>query len=113
MHNKFAQKFLSIGVSVSLMLAMAPNNGAFAADELTVFTDSAYANHWGRSDLRAYLNNMTKTNNTLPIDSTVEGTNAANYPSQFSDKEYDLVQLFTYSTNVLDYSQEAEIVVHK
>ena len=80
-----------------MMLAMVPNNGAFAA-EPTTFVTTAFANHWGRSDLRAYLNNVTKSANTLPINSTTSGSNAANYPSQFSDAEYGLVQPFTYST---------------
>ena len=80
-----------------MMLAMVPNNGAFAA-EPTTFVTTAFANHWGLSDLRAYLNNVTKSANTLPINSTTSGSNAANYPSQFSDAEYGLVQPFTYST---------------
>ena len=96
-HNKIIPKILSLSVSASLMLAMVPNNGAFAA-EPTTFVTTAFANHWGRSDLRAYLNNVTKSANTLPINSTTSGSNAANYPSQFSDAEYGLVQPFTYST---------------
>lgn len=106
-HNKIIPKILSLSVSASLMLAMVPNNGAFAA-EPTTFVTSAYANHWGRSDLRAYLNNVEKTNNTLPINSTNSGSNAANYPSQFSKAEYGLVQPFAYSTNVLDGPADAE-----
>ena len=81
-----------------MMLAMVPNNGVFAA-EPDKFVTSANANHWGRSYLRAHLNNVTKSDdNTLPINSTTSGSNAANYPSQFSDAEYGLVQPFTYST---------------
>ena len=80
-----------------MMLAMVPNNGVFAA-EPDKFVTSANANHWGRSYLRAYLNNVTKSANTLPINSTTSGSNAENYPSQFSDAEYGLVQPFTYST---------------
>ena len=106
-HNKIIPKILSLSVSASLMLAMVPNNGAFAA-EPTTFVTTAFANHWGRSDLRAYLNNVEKTNNTLPINSTNSGSNAANYPSQFSKAEYGLVQPFTYSTNVLDGSANAD-----
>ena len=108
-HNKIIPKILSLSVSASLMLAMVPNNGAFAA-EPTKFVTTAKANHWGRSDLRAYLNNVTKSNNTLPINSTTSGSNAANYPSQFSDAEYGLVQPFTYATNVLNRNEEATAV---
>ena len=106
-HNKIISKILSLSVSASLMLAMVPNNGAFA-EEPDKFVTTAFANHWGRSDLRAYLNNVEKTNNTLPINSTNSGSNAANYPSQFSKAEYGLVQPFTYSTNVLDGPADAE-----
>ena len=97
-HNKIVKNLLSLGASASMMLAMVPNNGVFAA-EPDKFVTSANANHWGRSYLRAHLNNVTKSDdNTLPINSTTSGSNAANYPSQFSDAEYGLVQPFTYST---------------
>ena len=108
-HNKIIPKILSLSVSASLMLAMVPNNGAFA-EEPDKFVTTAFANHWGRSDLRAYLNNVTKSANTLPINSTTSGSNAANYPSQFSDAEYGLVQPFTYATNVLNGNEEATAV---
>ena len=102
--HQFAQKLLSLGVSVSLMAATVPQM-AWAA-EPTTFVASAKANHWGRSDLRAYLNNVTKTDNTLPIYTTSAG-NGANYPSQFSAAEFGLVEPFTYSTNVRDSSGNA------
>ena len=107
--SNLAQKLLSMAVSLSLMLATVPNNNAYA-DGPGFFYEAAYANHWGRSDLRAYLNNVEKTNNTLPINSTNSGSNAANYPSQFSKAEYGLVQPFKYSTNVLNRNEEATAV---
>lgn len=64
---------------------------------------SANANHWGRSDLRAYLNNAAKTDGTLPLD-TMSADNGANYPWCFSDGEYALVQPWTYGTAVYDTS---------
>ena len=108
-HNKIIPKILSLSVSASLMLATVPNNNAYA-DGPGFFYEAAYANHWGRSDLRAYLNNVTKSDNTLPINSTNSGSNAANYPSQFSDAEYGLVQPFTYATNALNSNEEATAV---
>ena len=108
-HNKIIPKILSLSVSASLMLATVPNNNAYA-DGPGFFYEAAYANHWGRSDLRAYLNNVTKSDNTLPINSTTSGSNAANYPSQFSDAEYGLVQPFKYATNVLNSNEEATAV---
>ena len=106
--SNLAQKLLSMAVSLSLMLTV-PNNNAYA-DGPGFFYEAAYANHWGRSDLRAYLNNVTKSDNTLPINSTTSGSNAANYPSQFSDAEYGLVQPFKYATNVLNSNEEATAV---
>lgn len=109
-HNKIIPKILSLSVSASLMLAMVPNNGAFAA-EPTTFVTSAKANHWGRSDLRAYMNGVEKNDKTLPLNTTHnERQQSGYYESQFSDAEYGLVQPFTYATNVLNRNEEATAV---
>ena len=109
-HNKIIPKILSLSVSASLMLAMVPNNGAFAA-EPTTFVTTAYANHWGRSDLRAYMNGVEKNDKTLPLNTTHnERQQSGYYESQFSDAEYGLVQPFTYATNVLNRNEEATAV---
>lgn len=108
-HNKIIPKILSLSVSASLMLAMVPNNGVFAA-EPDKFVTSANANHWGRSDLRAYLNNGLAatvaedgfvSEKNYGIDSTkgdYKSDNKSGYAHMFSDTEYGLVQPFTYST---------------
>lgn len=119
-HNKIIPKILSLSVSASLMLAMVPNNGAFAA-EPTTFVTSAFANHWGRSDLRAYLNNGLATvaengsvsNKNYGLNSTegeCNSNNTSGFAKQFSNAEYELVQPFTYSTNVLNRNEEATAV---
>lgn len=100
------KKYVSAIVSLTLVLGMAAGNLAHAA-EPTTFVSTAYGNHWGRSDLRAYLNNATKTNSTLPIDTATSGSNNANFPAKFSNAEFGLVQPFTYQTNVLDRSENA------
>ncbi len=104
--NNIVQKCLSFAVSLALMLGVAPGNLAQAA-EPTTFVSTAKANHWGRSDLRAYLNNATKSDNTLPIDTATGGTRSGNFPAKFSEAEFALVQPFTYQTNVLDSSANA------
>ena len=109
--NRIAQKCLSVALILALAVGMMPGRQAQAV-EPTVFTASTYANHWGRSDLRAYLNNATKTNGTLPIDTTIDGTNSANFPAKFSDAEFGVVQPFTYKTNVLDRNKNA-VAVYK
>ena len=108
-HNKIVKNLLSLGASASMMLAMVPNNGVFAA-EPDKFVTSANANHWGRSDLRAYLNNGLAatvaedgfvSEKNYGIDSTkgdYKSDNKSGYAHMFSDTEYGLVQPFTYST---------------
>ena len=119
-HNKIIPKILSLSVSASLMLAMVPNNGAFAA-EPTTFVTTAFANHWGRSDLRAYLNNGLATvaengsvsNKKYGLNSTegeCNSNNTSGFAKQFSDAEYGLVQPFKYATNVLNSNEEATAV---
>lgn len=108
-HNKIVKNLLSLGASASMMLAMVPNNGVFAA-EPDKFVTSANANHWGRSDLRAYLNNGLAatvaedgfvSEKNYGIDSTkgdYKSDNKSGYAHMFSDTEYGLVQPFTYIT---------------
>lgn len=79
---------------------MVPGKLAQAVEPI-VFTASAYANHWGRCDERAYLNNATKTNNTLPLDTTIDGTNSGNFPAKFSAPEFARVVPFTCQTKLL------------
>ena len=104
--KKTAKNLLAVGLCVSLASSMISPT-AWAYDESPTFVTAAKANHWGRSDMRAYLNNVTKTNGTLPVDSTTSGSNSANYPSQFSNREYDLVQAQKCTTNVLDTNAAA------
>ena len=99
--NSFTKQLLSIVTCMALILTMLPLSTltAFAQYE-PKFINSDKANHWGRSNLRAYLNNAEKIDNTLRLDSS-SYDNSAGYPSQFSNAEIALVQPYTYSTNVL------------
>lgn len=78
------------------------------------FVTSAYANHWGRSDLRAYLNGVDKQRigAALPLDTTKNHSQRTSgfYESQFAATEYALIQPFTYATNVLDQNNDAASV---
>ena len=85
-----------------MMISMVPKIGAYT-EVSTEFITSAKPNHWGRSDLRAYLNGVEKINFTLPFDTThSEKQSNGYYESQFTNNEYSLIQPFTYSTNILD-----------
>ena len=98
---KTKRRFFSLLLAICLAAGLVPAT-AFAAEPGS-FVTSANANHWGRSDLRAYLNNAAKADGTLPLD-TMSANNGANYPSCFSDGEYALVQPWTYGTAVYDAS---------
>ncbi|MFR1179048.1 MAG: hypothetical protein ACLSDH_03180, partial [Bacilli bacterium] len=55
------------------------------------------------------MNGVKKEDNTLPLDTTHnERQQSGYYESQFSNAEYELVQPFTYATNVLDGSANAD-----
>ena len=99
---KIKRRFLSLLLAICLVAGLVPAT-VFAAEPES-FVTSANANHWGRSDLRAYLNNAAKTDGTLQLD-TMSANNGANYPSCFSEGEYALVQPWTYGTAVYDASQ--------
>ena len=98
---KTKRRFFSLLLAICLAAGLVPAT-AFAAEPGS-FVTSANANHWGRSDLRAYLNNAEKTDGTLPLD-TMSANNGAKYPLFFSDGEYALVQPWTYGTAVYDTS---------
>ena len=83
--RNYLKKGIALLLSSVMIVGLIPITSLGAGQD--VFTSSAYANHWGRSDLRAYLNGVTKTNSTLPIDTATDGTNAEGYASQFSDAE--------------------------
>ena len=66
------------------------------------FITAADPNHWGRSDLRSYLNGTEKIGNTLPLDTSHEEREETGYyESQFSDEEYELVLPYAYSNNLI------------
>ena len=96
------RRFFSLLLAICLVAGFVPAT-VFAAEPES-FVTSANANHWGRSDLRAYLNNAAKTDGTLPLD-TMSADNDAKYPWCFSDEEYALVQPWTYGTAVYDTSR--------
>ena len=85
LYKNFAQKLLAASLCAAVVLLGTPVT-AFAEGEPDKFITAATANHWGRSNLRAYLNGVKKVDNTLPIDTTTSGSNATDYASQFSDK---------------------------
>ena len=115
LHKNFAKKFLATSLCAAVVLLGAtaalfstPAVTSAGTNEPTAFITSAKANHWGRSDLRKYLNGVEKVDNTLQLDTThTERKTSGYYESQFSDAEYTLVQPFTYSTNVLNSESEA------
>jgi len=87
---------IAVMLSVPLLITLPA-----AADNTapTYFTSAEYASHWGRSDLRAYLNGAEKLLDTLPVSTEhTERQEIGYYESYFSDAEYALIQPFTYET---------------
>lgn len=101
-------KLVALAAAAVVAISVVPAPALAAAPD--TFVTSAYANHWGRSDLRAYLNGYTKTDDTAPLDSTAAGSNSKGYATQFSEREYERIQPVTYSTNVLDRNGNATSV---
>ena len=101
-------KLVALAAAAVVAISVVPAPALAAAPD--TFVTSAYASHWGRSDLRAYLNGYTKTDDTAPLDSTAAGSNSNGYAAQFSESEYARIQPVTYSTNVLDANGDATSV---
>ncbi|MBR5336680.1 MAG: hypothetical protein IK152_01720, partial [Lachnospiraceae bacterium] len=74
-----------------------------AQGELSV-TD-AFCNQWARSDLRAWMNGLTKENGNMPIDGSNGTKNASNFLNSFTDAELSLFQPKTVITNVFNDSK--------
>ena len=94
-------KLAALAAAAAIAASSVPVPALAAAPE--TFVTSANANHWGRSDLRAYLTGYTKTDDTAPLDST-GASNSSGYAALFSSSEYARIQPVTHSTNVLDAS---------
>lgn len=101
-------KLVALAAAAVVAISVVPAPALAAAPD--TFVTSANANHWGRSDLRAYLNGYTKTSLTGPLNSTTTGGNSNGYAAQFSKSEYARIQPVTYSTNVLDADGDAASV---
>ena len=63
-----------------------------------------YANQWARSDLRAWLNGLTKTDNNLPVDGSNGTKSSDNFLNCFTDAELALFEPQTVTTNVFNDS---------
>ena len=94
-------------ISIAIIFCMIAGFAAIpvAADERHPehFIAASEPNHWGRSDLRSYLNGTKKISNTLPFDTTKnDRIEEGYYESQFSDDEYRIVLPYTYSNNSIN-----------
>ncbi len=110
----FLKKYFSITLTFLLFI----NCSTFTANaENTFFNTEAYSNHWGRSDIRAYLNNGLGnidaaghiSNKSYQIDSTQLSNNKSGYAAHFNNDEYNLIQPSTINTNILDVFQYTSI----
>ena len=105
--KRFSKKLFACGLIMILLVSLCAT--VVQANNMGIFSDVANANHWGRSDLRVYLNNGlgtiaedgTITNKNYRWDSTSNSDNKSGYAAYFSDDEYALIQPWTYTTNIL------------
>ena len=93
-------RFVSITVTIFMLLStfalLSLCVGATA--EESVLTQATTADNWGRSDLRAYLNGVSKNNNTLPYNTSHSVKQEEGYyESYFTDLEYSLVAPYKYN----------------
>ena len=93
-------RFVSISVTIFMLLStfalLSLCVGATA--EEGVLTQATTADNWGRSDLRAYLNGVSKNNNTLPYNTSHSVKQEEGYyESYFTDLEYSLVAPYKYN----------------
>lgn len=114
----FKFQFMKKCIALSLAFLFAINGSTFIANAInSSFNAEAYSNHWGRSDIRTYLNNSLGniddaghiSNKNYQIDSTKLSNNQSGYAKHFNNDEYDLIQPSTVDTNVLDVSQDTSV----
>lgn len=94
---------------ISLVLAVTfcillPVGEAGYADEAYTMTE-AYANQWARSDVRAWLNGLTKSNGELLIDGSNGVESQNNYLNYFKTSELNLFQPREVTTTMFNDSQ--------
>lgn len=110
------KKASALAMSAVFLASTTPISNVFAAGSSDKFTCADYANHWGRSDIRAYYNNalvsdaenaysgtgtsMTISGKNYKVDST-GSTNSSGFAQIFTDDEYGRLKDNTVETNVL------------
>ena len=98
-------KLISVLATLAMLLTVFAvlSVSASAAMLGSTLTHPTAANNWGRSDLRAYLNGVSKSDNTLPYNTVHSAKQALGYyESYFSDAEYALIAPYTYNLVVND-----------
>ena len=102
------KKLLASLVAMLVILMSMPLT-AWADGEMT--DTDAYANQWARSDIRAWLNGLSKENNKLPLDGSGGSKgeeNNKNFLNHFTDAELNLFQAKDVTTTMFNGSSQTD-----
>ena len=110
----FFKKIMAIGLGLSFVFGnigynLLGENKAYAYEN-SYFSSDAYASHWGRSDVRAHLNGLTKVNNNLPIDGSNGTKSAGNFLNYFTNAELSLFQPKWITTTMYNDRSQTEAI---
>ena len=103
---KTGKKLMSTAFSLILVLSACAVGITFPADaENAYLTADGFANQWARSDLRAWMNGLNKTDGgNLPVDGSNGTKGNENFLGSFTDAELALFQPQAVTTNVFNDS---------
>ena len=98
---KNLKRALSLLLSVLMVLGVCSVGVSAQEGYLTA---DGFANQWARSDLRAWMNGLTKADGNLPVDGSNGTKGSGNFLNSFTDAELALFQPETVITNVFNDS---------
>ena len=98
---KNLKRALSLLLSVLMVLGVCSVGVSAQEGYLTA---DGFANQWARSDLRAWMNGLTKADGNLPVDGSNGTKGSENFLNSFTDAELALFQPETVITNVFNDS---------
>ena len=104
---KTAKRALALLLSLVFVLGTVAVGGVSVSAQEDYLTVDGFANQWARSDLRAWLNGLTKVNGNLPADGSngAKGSESSkNFLNSFTNAELALFRPKTVITNVFNDS---------
>ena len=110
------KKLVTTGVAALTLLLGTPHVAWSVGNEAStqVFTEETFDNHWGKSEVRAWLNGLDKSSGTLPIDGSNGGATYTNglgneldsFLACFTKEELGLFEAKDVKTNIFEDAGE-------